>query len=102
MEHVINMMLGGLLGWTITLLFEHQRWLPCQGDFVGGLLGSLAGSVMATTLGGAAASNTHTMASLVGAAVAIAVWRSVRGRFTRRAAGPSASHRSGSLPRSMA
>lgn len=102
MEHVINMMLGGLLGWTITLLLEHRRWLPYRSDFVGGLLGSLFGSVVATALGGPAASNVHTMASLVGAALAITIWRCARGLITRRVSGQSGSLRNASPPRSMA
>lgn len=91
MDHLIGMMLGGLLGWTATLFLEHRRWLPSRGDLtsgvVGGLFGSLSATVMGLPLADEAAANLSSLAALAGAGVAIALWRASRGAAPRRDAG---------------
>lgn len=82
MDHLIGMLLGALLGWTTTLFLEHRRWLPSQGDLLGGLFGGLFGSLAATVFGmagdGTSLANVESLAALAGAGVAIALWRAGR------------------------
>jgi uncharacterized membrane protein YeaQ/YmgE (transglycosylase-associated protein family) len=88
MDHLIGMLLGGLMGWTATLLLEHRRWLPSPGDLLAGLIGGLSGSVAATVVGvagaDAAPTTVESLAALVAAGMVIALRRAGHSLVSRR------------------
>lgn len=78
MDLMTGMLLGALVGWTVSLFVEHRRWLPTRGDLLAGLAGGLAGHLLASTTAGAQAADANglqILTALMVSGLAIAGWR---------------------------